>query len=138
MTYLLDTCAVSELRKPRPNAGLTHFLTQAHGDTLYLSAVTVGELTKGVESLPDGRRKNELDAWLKRLMHDYKDRVLPIDGETAQLWGCLTARAQGGGIIIPALDGLIAASALRHDLTVITRNVSDFRSTGAKVENPWR
>ena len=104
---------------------------------LFLSVISIGEIAKGIHLLEPGRRRSAFDAWLKTFATDYAERILPVDDTTAELWGELTARAQRGGRIVRAADGLIAATALRHDLRVATRNVSDFEPTGAMIFNPW-
>jgi predicted nucleic acid-binding protein len=134
---LLDTCVVSELRRtgfePRVAAAIGALGT----DDVHLSVVTLGELTCGVARLADGARKSALEIWLAGLERDYAERVLAIDAETARLWGVMTARAQAAGRTVAAADGLIAASAKRHGLTVMTRNVRDFEPTGVDIVNPW-
>ncbi len=105
---------------------------------MFLSVLTVGELTKGIELLAAGERKRTLRRWLETLEQDYADRILSIDTETARIWGELTAGAQTGGRTIPASDGLIAATAIRHGLHLMTRNVTDFVNTGAMLLNPWQ
>jgi len=137
LKYLLDTCALSELRKPDCDAGLAAFLRGVPDAALYISAVSIGEIAKGIALLPDGRRKGELEGWLSGLVDGYRDHILPLGLETAALWGELTAKAQKRGRTIPALDGLIAATCLEHDLAVVTRNAGDFAGTGARVESPW-
>jgi predicted nucleic acid-binding protein len=104
---------------------------------LYLSVLTVGEIAKGIALLKASRKKTTLGTWLEQVENQYADRVLSIDVETARIWGELTARAQKRGVIIPGTDGLIAASALRHGLHVVTRNVRHFEASGALVLNPW-
>lgn len=138
MKYLLDTCALSELRKADCNTGLAGFIADIPDNALYISVVSIGEIAKGIALLPDGKRKTELENWLTGLVDGYRDHILPIGLETAALWGELTAKAQKSGRTIPALDGLIAATCLEHDLAVVTRNEGDFTGTGARVENPWR
>ena len=138
MRYLLDTCALSELRRPKPDAGLVAFIHHARSEDLFISALTVGEITKGIERLDEGARKQALRQWLARLEADYgPQHILNIDGETARIWGLLTANTQNAGRSLPAIDGLIAATAMQHGLHIVTRNVSDFSETGALLVNPW-
>ena len=106
-------------------------------DSLYLSVLTAGEITRGIELLPEGRRRRELTAWLARLTEDFSERLLPVDRETGQIWGSLTASATRDGQTLPAVDGLIAATAKRSGLTVATRNTAHFLRAGVEVYNPW-
>ena len=104
---------------------------------LFLSVLTVRELTKGIALLAPGRRKKSLSDWLLTLEQNYGERILPVDTETARIWGELSATAQQRGRAVASSDGLIAATAIRHGLHVMTRNVADFRETGALLINPW-
>jgi predicted nucleic acid-binding protein len=134
---LLDTCALSELRLPKPDAGVAGAIAELHNDDLFVSAITIGEIVKGVALLPDGQKKRILQSWLRTLERDYGDRLLPVDLETCRMWGELTAAAQKAGRTIPAGDGLIAATARRHGLHIMTRNTADFEPTGVPLLNPW-
>lgn len=136
MTGLLDTCVVAELRKPDGHAGVKVAVAEIPDEYLYLSVLTVGEIAKGIGLLAAGKKK-ALVSWLNGLETKFSDRILGIDAETARLWGELTARAQKNGEIIPAVDGLLAATALRHGLHVITRNTKHFAATGARILDPW-
>jgi toxin FitB len=134
---LLDTCAVSELRLPKPDTGVAGAIGELHNEDLFVSAITIGEIVKGVALLQDGQKKRILQSWLRTLERDYGDRLLPVDLETCRMWGELTAAAQKAGRTIPAGDGLIAATARRHGLYIMTRNTADFESTGVPLLNPW-
>jgi predicted nucleic acid-binding protein len=105
--------------------------------SLFVSVITVGEIAKGVALLPGGSKKQSLSVWLRGLASQYEDRILGIDQETAEIWGELSAAAQGHGYSIPVADGLIAATAQRHGLHVATRNTSHFVATGVMIVNPW-
>jgi len=137
MRALLDTCVLSELRSPRPNSGVRQAIDEFAGDDLYVSVVSAGEIAKGIALLKHSRNKRGLESWLRALELGYADRLLPVDLETAHIWGELTATAQKRGRAIPAADGLIAATALRYGLHVMTRNTTDFETTGALLLNPW-
>jgi predicted nucleic acid-binding protein len=104
---------------------------------MYISAITIGELTKGVALLAEGRRKRELSDWLVNLQQQFEDQILSVDKEIGRIWGELAARAQSNGAAIAPTDGLIAATALRHGHQVATRNVNHFAATGAAILNPW-
>jgi predicted nucleic acid-binding protein len=106
-------------------------------DNAYLSAITVGELDYGIRVLPDGRRKARLERWFERLCAEFAARVLPVERTTALRWSKLRSKGRRHGTAIPPIDGLIAATALEHGLTVVTRNARDFAATGAQVIDPW-
>ncbi len=134
MSYLLDTNALSELRKRRPDPRVTGWFDTAPKAELYLSCLTIGEIRRGIERL---RRKDEAQAkaierWLAGLRRFYHDRIVPIDIEITERWGQLSA-----AVTLPAVDGLLAATALTRGWTVVTRNVADFAPSGARVLNPW-
>lgn len=137
MRVLLDTCVLSEIRKPNGDRNVRQAVAEIADDNLYISVITIGEIAKGIELLDDGRRKGTLQSWLQTLKQDYDDRLLAIDFEAAHIWGELTATAQKRGRVVSAADGLIAATARRHGLHVMTRNVADFEPTGVMLINPW-
>ena len=137
MRVLLDTCVLSELRKPQGDVGVRQAVERIPDDALFVSVISLGEIAKGIALLAAGRRKRDLQSWLQRLERDYAARLLPVDREAAHIWGELTAAAQKAGTIISASDGLIAATARRHGLHVMTRNVADFAPTGVMLINPW-
>jgi predicted nucleic acid-binding protein len=105
--------------------------------SLFVSDLSIGEIAKGIALLREGRRKSGLLNWLQTLERLYGDRLLPVDLETSRIWGELTAAAQKVGRTVPASDGLIAATARRHGLHVMTRNTVDFGATGVLLLNPW-
>lgn len=137
MRVLLDTCVISELRKEGPNSGVTAAIDEMPSDNLFLSVITLGEIVKGISLLDESKRKRGLQSWLLELERFYEDRILEIDSEAVRIWGESTANAQRKGRIVSAPDGLIAATAQRHGLHLMTRNVSDFEDTGAMLINPW-
>lgn len=134
MSFLVDTCAISELIKPRPSPAVAEWFEDRVPDDLFISVLTVGEIRKGVEKLGRGHRRASLATWLETEMPGwFENRILPVDIAVADQWGRLLARHGN----IPAVDGLIAATALRHRLTVVTRNEKDFALTGVDLVNPW-
>ena len=137
MRVLLDTCVLSELRHPKGYPGVRQAVDALNEEELFLSVITIGEILKGVSLLRESPKRRALETWLKTLEHDYGDRLLSIDLETSRLWGELTASAQKAGRVVHATDGLIAATALRHGLRVMTRNTADFEPTGVLLLNPW-
>ena len=137
MRVLLDTCVLSELYKPAPLEAVRDAVVALPDENLYISVITFGEIGKGIALLPESRRKRDLSAWLAKIEIAYAERVLPIDAETTAIWGEITAAAQNKGFVIAAADGLIAATALHYGLHLMTRNVKDFKATGALLFNPW-
>jgi toxin FitB len=134
---LLDTCVLSELRRPSGHAGVRRTVESLDDESLFLSVISIGEIFKGIGLLAEDRKKRRLMMWLQTLEHEYAERLLAIDLETSRVWGELTAAAHKKGRTVPAADGLIAATALRHGLHVMTRNTIDFEPTGVVVLNPW-
>jgi predicted nucleic acid-binding protein len=106
-------------------------------DDLYVSVLSIGEIAKGIALLGAGQKKKNLSSWLVALETQFGGRILEVDVETARIWGELTARAQKTGVVIPGPDGLLAATALRHGLHVMTRNTRHFEASGALLINPW-
>ena len=135
MTYLIDTSVISELTRKQPSQRVVDWLDGMPADRLHVSVLTLGELRKGVAALPAGARRDRIDAWLAAdLPAWFEDRVIPIDGDVADVWGRMLAQT---GRPVGAVDSLIAATALRHGLRVVTRNTAAFRFPGLAVENPW-
>lgn len=137
MNYLLDTNVISETRRQRPDARVMSFLAVLPIERLYLSVITLGELHSGILRLDAGRRRREMEVWLKQAEQNFSARVLPIDRETALLWGELNAAGFAAGRPLNVADGLLAATAKRHGLTVLTRNTRDFELSGVPIANPW-
>lgn len=134
MPYLLDTCVVSELRKPQCNPGVARWITQIQSDEAYLSVITLGEIRRGIElhRAKDAKAANVLERWLHGLENHYDERILPISSAVADRWGRLSPNQP-----LPVSDGLIAATAVENKLTIVTRNVADFERSGANVLNPF-
>jgi tRNA(fMet)-specific endonuclease VapC len=139
MSFLLDTCVISDLVAKRPNPGVVEWIDAVEDDRLFLSVITLGEVKRGIEKLPDSRRRSTLDEWLNEaLLLRFRGRILHIDHRVMLRWGSLTASLELAGRKLPAMDSLIAATSLEHDLQLVTRNVSDFDGTGLVVHDPWR
>ena len=137
MKYLLDTNVLSESRKADCDANVKAWLQSVDGRNHAISAISIGELTKGVTRLPDGFRRRELQKWLDEVEITFVDRVIDVNADIARLWGLLTTTAARQGKTLPMADGLIAATAIDNDLCLVTRNVSDVEFTGVELINPW-
>jgi toxin FitB len=136
--YLLDTCLISELVKKEPNPSVVSWLDEQDEQTLFLSVLNLGELQKGISKLPDGTKKDELQAWVSLdLVERFTGRILDVDLETALCWGRLQGEAEQTGEKLPVMDSLIAATATAHGLVVVTRNIRDMDRCGVRVCNPW-
>lgn len=136
--FLLDTCAISEFAKPRPNAGLASWFTSTDPLSVFLSTITLGELRYGIALVAGRAKRVGLERWLRdEVLGDFAGRILDVDTNVAECWGTLRAASRRSGNTLSPIDGLIAATGIRHGLTVVTRNEADFRSTGATLVNPW-
>ena len=136
--FLLDTNCVSELIRPRPDRHVVKWADSTNEASLYLSVLTLGEIRKGLAALPQGARRTKLETWLEvDLKMRFHGRILSVDAGVADRWGQLTAEAKRRGKPLPVIDGLMAATALHHNLTVASRNISDFARTRVPVLNPW-
>ncbi|MCC2646928.1 MAG: PilT protein-like protein [Rickettsiaceae bacterium] len=135
MNYLLDTNIISELVKANPNKNLKTWLSNIPSNNLYLSVLTLGEIRKGLEGIKDYARKEKIRLWLEQeLPLWFNNRILPIDLFVADRWGRMLGEAERP---LPAIDSLIAATALHYDLIMVTRNIEDFDYPGLEVINPW-
>lgn len=134
MAYLIDTCIFSELRKPRPQAGVVAWMANIQPDEAFLSVLTLGEIRRGIElrRSKDAVAARSLERWLRGLETHYSDRILPVTPAIADRWGRLAPDQP-----LPVTDGLIAATALEHKLTVVTRNTVDFKRSGVGVLDPF-
>jgi toxin FitB len=136
--YLLDTNCISELVLSKPEPRVMACIEAADETMLYLSVLTVGDIRKGLASLPQGRRRTRLETWLEvELRGRFAGRILPIDSEVADRWGVLAAEAKGRGKTVSAIDGLLAATAFHHNLTIVSRNERDFADVRVQILNPW-
>jgi tRNA(fMet)-specific endonuclease VapC len=139
MKYLLDTNVISELVTTKPNLRVVNWIDSLDPDDVYLSVVTIGEIRKGIEKLPESKRKARLFTWLMDdLLLRFDGHILSLDVAVALAWGELTGRLARRGMLLSAVDSLIAAIALTHHCSLATRNESDFKATGIVVVNPWK
>jgi toxin FitB len=135
VSYLVDTNVLSELRRKTPDARVVQWFAQRPARSLYLSVLTLGEIRKGIEGVQDVKRRTKLIDWLESdLPSFFTGRILSVDGSVADRWGRLVAQAQRP---LPAIDSLLAATALHHDLSLVTRNVKDFSGLPLSLINPW-
>ena len=137
--FLLDTNVVSELMKRRPSRLVAEWIEATREDFLYLSVITIGEIRKGIDVLDDDEpRRAALQSWLDRDVRvRFADRLITFDVAVAERWGHLEAQAKKQRIALPTIDAQLAATALHHGLTFVTRNTADIRPTGVPVFNPW-
>ena len=139
MNYLLDTNCISEPAREKPEPRVLAWLDAVDESQFYLSVLTLGEIRKGASALPDSRRRSRLETWLERQVKvRFAGRILPITDDIAERWGWLAAEAKTRGRSLPVIDGLLAATALHHNLVLVSRNVSDFLTTSVPVLNPWQ
>jgi predicted nucleic acid-binding protein len=136
--FLVDTNIVSELTRPQPDARVEEFLRQSK-DQVFISVLSIGEIRKGIASLPISNKRAALEYWLgNEMMPWFSARVLPVTLAVAEQWGELAARLKIAGRPRPIFDTLIAATALKHDLVLVTRNVRDYEDLGVTLLNPWK
>jgi len=139
MSFLLDTCVISELVKREPARQVVEWIDGVADERLYLSVITVGEIKRGIEKLPGSERKQRLEDWLTEgLLARFRGRVLALDTPVLLTWGGMVARLEAKGRKMPAMDSLIAATCLTHELRLVTRNEKDFEGAGVVIVNPWK
>ena len=138
MKYLLDTCVISEIIKPRADKSVISWIQSQNEDSLYLSVLTFGEIEKGIEKAADGTRKRSLQLWVEEdLKKRFEGRIIPIDLDISVKWGAIQGVAELSGKPMPAIDGLIAVSGLVHNCIVVTRNITDMEQSSVELLNPW-
>lgn len=137
MRVLFDTNVVSEPQQAAPNVRVLQRVRSVLPENSYLSVITVGELAYGVKRLSPGKKQAALEAWLVALEQSYASRILNVDIETTRIWAEITVASEAKGRPLQPQDGLIAATAIRHGLHLMTRNTADFEHTGVLLINPW-
>ncbi len=136
--YLVDTNIPSELTRDTPDARVATFLENAGRERVYLSVMTLGEICKGIDVLPLSRKRIGLQEWLDGDVRVwFAGRILPVTESIAERWGHLAAAAKRRGVTVAVVDGVLAATALERDLTLVTRNTRDFSDLGVALLNPW-
>lgn len=138
MNYLLDTCVISELIKKSPNKKVVKWVLQVEESNLFISVLTIGEIHKGIEKLPQSKKKDKLHQWVNYdLQERFTNRIINFDLQTTTVWGQIQAHSETIGRPLPAIDGQIAATGISYDLTVVTRNTADMEVSGVTLLNPW-
>jgi predicted nucleic acid-binding protein len=136
--FLLDTNCISEITRVQPEPRVLEWLRVADESLLHLSVLTLGEIRKGIAGLPQSARRSQLESWLEvDLQARFSGRVVPISAAIADRWGILAAESKRKGKPLAVIDGLLAATALQFNLTIVSRNVNDFAQTRVPVVNPW-
>jgi tRNA(fMet)-specific endonuclease VapC len=138
MNYILDTNVVSELVASEADPQVINWIDSIDSESVFLSVITIGEIKKGIEKLPDSKRKKTLESWLDEdLLVRFRGRILPLDIPVLLTWGRLVARLEREGKPIPAIDSLLAATSAQTGFTLVTRNTGDFEPAGISILDPW-
>jgi len=139
VSFLLDTNVVSEWVRPQPDRNVISWLAEVDEDRVFISVISFAEIRRGIEMLAAGRRHERLATWLaEELPVRFEERILDIDRQVADTWGVLMARGQKIGLTLGSMDAFVAATAEAHGLTLVTRNVKDFRRLGISLLDPWQ
>ena len=138
MNYILDTCLISELAKSEPNKKVVDWVLSENETNFYVSVLTFGELHKGIEKLPESKKKEKLRIWVENeLRNRFQNRIMGIDIRVSITWGKIQSIAEKKGKPMPAIDSLIAATGIAYGMIVVTRNISDMEQSGVDLFNPW-
>lgn len=137
MSFLLYTNVISEPKQKQPNSKVLEWLGAQDESKLYLSVLTIGEIRKGIARLESGKKKAELEKWLEELRNRFSQRILFLSEKTFLVWGKMYGEFERNGIVRPAFDSLLEASALEHDMILVTRNVKNFQNSSVTNLNPW-
>lgn len=138
MKFLLDTCIISEIIRPTPSGKVVKWIKGQDENSLFISVLTIGELHKGIEKLPESKRKEDLHNWVEDdLKERFLNRIINIDIYVAMQWGKIQGIVEKAEKPMPAIDSLIAATGIAHHLTVVTRNTADMKESGVTLLNPW-
>lgn|SRR5574341_724318 len=137
MNFLLATCVFAEYQNQKPNQKVISWVDSQTEESLFISVLTIGEIEKGIAKLSVSKRRSYLREWLDQLIHRFDRRIIPLDLAVLRRWGALCGELERKGRVLPVMDSLIAATALAHHLTVVTRNEDDFKHTGCRILNVW-
>lgn len=137
LEYLLDTCVISEPKQKTPNLDVLDWLKNQKEAKLFLSGITIGEIEKGIVRLAKGKKRTNLEKWSGGLQTRFSNRILPLTNEILVNWGRMLGEFEKTGIVRPAIDSLLEATALTYNLTFVTRNVKNFQKSQIKIFNPW-
>jgi len=135
--FLIDTCVLSELVKAEPDAQVLRWFEASKAHELWISAMTLAELHRGVIRMPQSKRQIELELWLKNLEIGFEERVIDFDAKVAKVWAEMTSAIEAQGKPMASFDSIIAATARANSCTLVTRNVRDFINAGVELINPW-
>jgi len=137
--FLLDTNCVSEVVRPRPEPRVSEWIDATDESLLYLSVLTLGEIRKGLAAMPLSRKRAQLEAWLEGdLRLRFSGKILAVSASIADRWGWLSAESKRKGRPLSVIDGLLAATAIEHNLTIVSRNSPDFAHLPVNLVNPWQ
>jgi toxin FitB len=138
MNFLLDTCVISEIVRQKPSKKVAQWIKNANENNLFISVLTIGEIYKGIEKLPESKKKEDLYNWVENdLKERFWNRIIGIDIKVSMMWGKIQGTTERAGRPMPAIDALIAATGITHHLTLVTRNISDMKDSGVMLLNPW-
>ncbi len=139
MNYLIDTCVIFELIKKRPEKRVVSWISKVSEESVFLSVFTIGELHKGIEKLPDSKRKTELHDWINfDLKNRFENRILVFDLKAAEKWGLIQSKTELSCMPMSLIDGLICSIAITNEMTLVTRNTNDMAAGGVPLLNPWK
>ncbi len=138
MNYLLDTCVISEFIKTKPSELVLQWISDKHEQSLFLSAISVAEIQRGIAKLPKSKRKTALNVWFEKVLAQFDGRILSFNQKAAMLWGNEIAALETAGKKIPSIDGFIASIAASQHMCLVTRNNSDFKHFPVEQINPWQ
>lgn len=137
MSYLLDTCVISELTREDPHPSVMNWFDNTDEDQVFISSITIGELTFGINILDDGKKKNDLVKWFNDVRISFQDSTIPVSDSISIRWGRERAVCRKKGIQVPVVDGLIGCTAIEHNMVLVTRNTNDYRMMSVQLYNPW-
>lgn len=138
MNYLIDTCVISELIKSKPNASCIKWMKSHDNASYFISVLTIGEIKKGISKLVDSNKRVLLEEWYEKdFIPRFQSKILPIDEAVAARWGELLASCENAKRTLPTIDSLIGATAISHNLAIVTRNIKDFMHINVQIIDPW-